>query len=74
MYKSAVLFAGVFAVMNGIAAFGLHLGPSEKIVHILPFSQYELVWIIPVLVGTAIGLLLNQWGPKLNIVEEPNQL
>ena len=69
-----MLFTGVFALLMELTAFGLNLGPIPKMVSILPFSQYGLEWIITALVGTAIGLVLNLWGPKLNMVEKPNQL
>uniref|UniRef100_C5DAE2 Branched-chain amino acid transport system carrier protein n=1 Tax=Geobacillus sp. (strain WCH70) TaxID=471223 RepID=C5DAE2_GEOSW len=45
VYKSAMLFTGVFAVIGGLNAFGLDLGPLQTIRDILPPSSVGLEWI-----------------------------
>jgi LIVCS family branched-chain amino acid:cation transporter len=62
VYRSAIIFTGVFALIDGLGAFGLQLGPVQTFTNALPLSEYGLEWIIPFLVGTAIGILLSQTG------------
>ncbi|MFD4818324.1 branched-chain amino acid transport system II carrier protein [Peribacillus butanolivorans] len=62
VYRSAIVFTGVFALIDGLNAFGLPLGPVQMFSDALPLSSYGMEWIIPALVGIAIGLLLSQIG------------
>jgi LIVCS family branched-chain amino acid:cation transporter len=62
VYRSAMTFTGVFALMDGLNAFGLQLGPVQTLTDVLPLSAYGMEWVIPALVGTALGILLSQIG------------
>lgn len=62
VYGSAVLFTGVFAMMDGLVAFGLDLDPVQVVKDILPLSSMGLQWILPALVGTAVGMFLSSFS------------
>lgn len=70
VYGSAMLFTGVFAVIGGLNAFGLDLGPLQTMKEMLPLSSVGLEWVLPALVGTAVGLLLSKVSNKSTVVEE----
>lgn len=61
VYGSAMLFTGVFAVLGGLAATGMNLGFLQTVRESLPLSTVGLEWIVPALVGTAIGMLLSNF-------------
>lgn len=60
VYGSAILFTGVFAIISGLNAYGLELGQLQALKTILPLSSYGLEWVVPALVGTIIGILLDR--------------
>ncbi|MCH1624082.1 branched-chain amino acid transport system II carrier protein [Fredinandcohnia quinoae] len=64
VYGSAILFTGVFAVIGGLNAFGLDLGPVQKLKNMLPLASVGLEWVVPAIVGTGIGLVLSRLGKK----------
>ncbi|MGA4721499.1 branched-chain amino acid transport system II carrier protein [Fictibacillus nanhaiensis] len=70
VYGSAVLFTGVFAMMDGLVAFGVDLGPVQVVKDILPLSSMGLQWILPALVGTAVGMVLGSFSHKRSPVDE----
>ncbi|GGA86816.1 branched-chain amino acid transport system II carrier protein [Ornithinibacillus halotolerans] len=70
VYVSALSFAGVFAVISGLNAFGLNLGPIEMIRSTLPLADVGLEWVVPSIVGTMIGILIAKLSPKAEPVLE----
>ncbi|SHR61200.1 LIV-II [Mycobacteroides abscessus subsp. abscessus] len=64
VYGSAILFTGIFAVNSGLATAGVNLGFLQSVAKALPFASVGLEWIIPALVGTAIGWLLGIFEKK----------
>lgn len=70
VYGSAMLFTGVFAVISGLNAAGLDLGPVQTMKDMLPLSSVGLEWVVPALVGTVVGLLLSKVGTKAEALEE----
>jgi LIVCS family branched-chain amino acid:cation transporter len=70
VYRSAMLFTGVFAVIGGLHAFGLDLGPLQTIKDILPLSSVGLEWIVPALAGTGIGIFLSKFSKKQDAPEQ----
>ncbi|MDM5318094.1 branched-chain amino acid transport system II carrier protein [Fictibacillus sp. b24] len=70
VYGSAVLFTGVFALMDGLAAFGVDLGPVQVMKDILPLSSMGLQWILPALVGTAVGMALSSLSRTHSALDE----
>jgi branched-chain amino acid:cation transporter, LIVCS family len=68
VYGSAVLFTGAFALMDGLLAFGIHLGPLQIMKDILPLSSMGLQWILPAIVGTVAGIILSNFSS--NTLEE----
>lgn len=70
VYKSTMLFTGVFAVFSGLSVFGVNLGPLQSFRKALPLSSFGLEWVVPALVGFVIGLLLFKLNKKSNAVEE----
>nr|WP_309101550.1 branched-chain amino acid transport system II carrier protein [Fredinandcohnia onubensis] len=70
VYGSAMLFTGVFALISGLNAFGLDLGPIQDMKNMLPLASVGLEWIVPALVGTALGLVMSQFSKNADFVEE----
>lgn len=70
VYGSAMLFTGVFAVISGLNAAGLDLGPLQILKEMLPLSSIGLEWILPSLAGTGIGLILSNLNRKDTAVEK----
>lgn len=64
VYVSALSFTGVFAVMSGLNAFGLKLGPVEVVRASLPLADFGLEWVVPALVGTVVGVLIVKFSNK----------
>jgi branched-chain amino acid:cation transporter, LIVCS family len=64
VYGSAILFTGIFALIDGIFAFGLTLGPLQEAWKSLPLSKYGLEWIIPAIAGTLFGILISAYDKK----------
>ena len=58
VYVSALSFAGVFAVISGLNAFGINLGPIETVRSVLPLASVGLEWVVPALFGTIIGVVI----------------
>ncbi|WP_099364089.1 branched-chain amino acid transport system II carrier protein [Fredinandcohnia onubensis] len=69
VYGSAMLFTGVFALISGLNAFGLDLGPIQDMKNMLPLASVGLEWIVPALVGTALGLVMSQFSKNAKFVE-----
>lgn len=61
VYGSAMLFTGVFAVMGGLSAFGLDLGPVQAVREFLPFASVGLEWVVPAVVGTLFGMIVSHF-------------
>ena len=57
-----MLFTGVFALIDGLSAFKVPLGLVQTFTDALPLSAHGMEWILPALVGTAIGIILSQTG------------
>jgi len=70
VYGSAMLFTGVFALISGLNAFGLDLGPIQDMKNMLPLASAGLEWIVPALVGTALGLVMSQFSKNAEFVED----
>ncbi|RFU62848.1 branched-chain amino acid transport system II carrier protein [Peribacillus glennii] len=70
VYGSAMLFTGVFAVIDGLAAFGLDLGSLQTMRDFLPLSSVGLQWIVPAFFGTGIGIALSHLGSEAGVSEE----
>lgn len=70
VYRSAVIFTSVFALMDGLVAFGVDLGPVQVVKDILPLSSMGLQWILPALVGTAVGMVLSSFSNERSPVDE----
>ncbi len=70
VYGTAMLFTGVFALISGLNAFGLDLGPVQDLKNMLPLASVGLEWIVPALVGTALGLLLSHFSKNAEFVED----
>lgn len=64
VYGSAFVFTGVFALISGLNAFGLTLGPIQDVKNMLPLASVGLEWIVPALLGTALGLVLSRFSKK----------
>ncbi|MGE7602780.1 branched-chain amino acid transport system II carrier protein [Peribacillus sp. NPDC097675] len=62
VYRSAMLFTGVFALIDGLSAFEVPLGIVQTFTDALPLSAHGMEWILPALVGTVIGIILSQTG------------
>jgi branched-chain amino acid:cation transporter, LIVCS family len=70
VYGSAVLFTGVFALMDGLLAFGIALGPVQVLKDILPLSSMGLQWILPAIVGTGVGIVISSFSNKPSALDE----
>ncbi|MFE1245882.1 branched-chain amino acid transport system II carrier protein [Fictibacillus sp. NPDC058756] len=69
VYGSAILFTGVFALMDGLLAFGVGLGPVQVVKDILPLSSMGLQWILPALVGTGVGIVISNLSKKTSTLD-----
>lgn len=56
--------------MDGLAAFGVDLGPVQVMKDILPLSSMGLQWILPALVGTAVGMALSSLSRTHSALDE----
>ncbi len=72
VYGTAILFTGIFAVISGLNAFGLNLGPIQSMTKILPFSSVGLEWVVPALVGIIIGIILSKFDRKPDLTDQAN--
>ncbi|MCM3733154.1 branched-chain amino acid transport system II carrier protein [Fictibacillus nanhaiensis] len=70
VYGSAVLFTGVFALMDGLLAYGIDLGPVQVLKDILPLSSMGLQWILPAIVGTGVGIVISSFSNKPSALDE----
>ncbi len=70
VYGSALLFTGLFAVIGGLKAFGLKLGPVQTMSEFLPLSSVGLGWVVPAIVGTVIGLVISRFSSNTSAVGE----
>ncbi|MED2974593.1 branched-chain amino acid transport system II carrier protein [Fictibacillus sp. B-59209] len=70
VYGSALLFTGLFAVIGGLKAFGLKLGPVQKMSEFLPLSSVGLGWVVPAIAGTVIGLVISRFSSNTSAVGE----
>ncbi|MED4015546.1 MULTISPECIES: branched-chain amino acid transport system II carrier protein [Sutcliffiella] len=68
VYVSALSFAGVFAVISGLNAFGINLGPIETVRSVLPLASVGLEWVVPALFGTIIGVVFAKIGGQAKAV------
>ena len=64
VYGSAILFTGAFALMDGLLAFGIDLGPVQVMKDSLPLSSMGLQWILPAIVGTGVGIVTSSFSNK----------
>ncbi|PAQ16104.1 branched-chain amino acid transport system II carrier protein [Bacillaceae bacterium SAOS 7] len=71
VYGSTVLFTGVFAVLGGLHTFGINLGPLQTVREHLPLAEFGLEWIVPALVGLALGALKVPVTPRSLSNEKP---
>lgn len=62
VYRTAMIFTGIFALIDGLSAFDVPLGLVETFTEALPFSEHGMEWVLPALVGTVIGIILSQAG------------
>ncbi|WP_062238985.1 branched-chain amino acid transport system II carrier protein [Fictibacillus sp. FJAT-27399] len=70
VYGSALLFTGLFAVIGGLKAFGLKLGPVQTMSEFLPLSSVGLGWVVPAIAGTVIGLVISRFSSNTSAVGE----
>jgi branched-chain amino acid:cation transporter, LIVCS family len=70
VYVSALSFAGVFAVISGLNAFGLNLGPVEMLRSSLPLADVGLEWVAPAVVGALLGVVIAKLSYKAEPVLE----
>ncbi|WP_010094435.1 branched-chain amino acid transport system II carrier protein [Ornithinibacillus scapharcae] len=68
VYVSALSFTGVFAVISGLNAFGLDLGPVDAIRSSLPLADAGLEWFFPALLGTIIGVVIAKFSGQSKVV------
>lgn len=67
VYVSALSFASVFAVISGLNAFGMGLGPIEKFRASLPLADVGLEWVVPAVIGALIGVIIAKLIYKKNL-------
>ncbi|WP_077620822.1 branched-chain amino acid transport system II carrier protein [Bacillus sinesaloumensis] len=69
VYGSAMLFTGVFALLSGLNAFGLDLGPLQSLKDTLPLAAVGLEWVVPALIGSVLGLTISQFSKKEELLD-----
>ncbi|UZJ78588.1 branched-chain amino acid transport system II carrier protein [Fictibacillus sp. KU28468] len=70
VYGSALLSTGLFAVIGGLQAFGLKLGPVQTMSEFLPLSSVGLGWVVPAIAGTVIGLVISRFSSNTSAAGE----
>ncbi|WP_409296912.1 branched-chain amino acid transport system II carrier protein [Peribacillus sp. SCS-26] len=63
VYATAILFTGVFALLDGLGQFGINLGSAGAFNKSLPLASSGLQWVLPAILGALIGLLLEKGMP-----------
>ncbi|NSL52487.1 branched-chain amino acid transport system II carrier protein [Calidifontibacillus erzurumensis] len=66
VYGSAILFTGIFAIIGGLTAAGVNLGPVQTLKEMLPLASVGLEWVVPAIAGTLIGIFLSNVGNEKN--------
>ncbi|PVY37941.1 LIVCS family branched-chain amino acid:cation transporter [Pontibacter virosus] len=59
VYTWSVLLTGIVSIVEGLSAAGFELGISKLFATYLPFYSLGMGWVIPALVGAAIGFVVS---------------
>lgn len=60
VYRGAILFTAIISLYDGLAEFGFSFPKIAKFMHMLPFSEIGLSWVLPALIGGIIGLIMSR--------------
>ncbi|MGP4068553.1 branched-chain amino acid transport system II carrier protein [Halobacillus sp. B29] len=59
VYRGAIIFTSFISLYDGLAAFGADVSAFKPLVQNLPLSELNLSWVLPALIGGAIGGLVH---------------
>lgn len=59
VYRGAILFTAIISLYDGFIEFGFSFPKAAKFMHMLPFSEIGLSWVVPALIGGIIGLIMS---------------
>ena len=57
VYKGVVLFTGIIGLIESLESLGIKNYYTNSILEILPFSDYDLTWLFPGLIGYILCVL-----------------
>lgn len=63
-YATTILFTGIFALLGGLAAAGLHMGVIDTVREAMPLAEYGLEWVLPALIGLIAGAVIGFFMPR----------
>ena len=58
VYKGVVLFTGIIGLIESLESLGIENYYTNSILEILPFSDYDLTWLFPGLIGYILFSLM----------------
>lgn len=59
VYISTFLVTFSITIFDGLGVMGISIAPIQNLLSHLPFSTYSLGWVVPSIIGLAIGLILH---------------
>ncbi|AKM20497.1 MULTISPECIES: branched-chain amino acid transport system II carrier protein [Geobacillus] len=60
VYGMALLFTGVFSLYDGLKTIGLETAWLEPLLSWAPLFSVGLGWVVPALIGAALGLMIDR--------------
>ncbi|MRH44037.1 branched-chain amino acid transport system II carrier protein [Aquibacillus halophilus] len=60
IYRFAVLFTAVISISDGLNSFGLSIPGIQQVMESLPLYSIGLAWLIPSILGGALGWVLDK--------------
>ncbi|MDP4083368.1 MAG: branched-chain amino acid transport system II carrier protein [Bacillota bacterium] len=62
VYAGTMLLTGIVSLNDGLKMFGVNLHGIQSVMGTLPFASVGLGWVVPAIVGGAIGSVLEKFN------------
>jgi branched-chain amino acid:cation transporter, LIVCS family len=62
VYAGSMLLTGIVSLNDGLKMFGLNLHAVQAVMDSLPLASVGLGWVVPALVGGAVGFALDKFS------------
>lgn len=69
VYAGAMLLTGIVSLNDGLVGFGIKIPFVQSFISSLPLASVGLGWVIPAIVGGAVGLLWDRLLPRKQPVQ-----